>query len=228
MLHKQNKKQKKKKEKNSLFVSHLCHSLFIMWEWGGLEEHEHERRKNEKIDLVKMERGKATLTPTICLILTQCCSSPLLFLSVFDFFPVLSESSLLLFLTSSYFDFVPSPFLLFFVHQLSLFPFLRCFPSHFPTLISFLSSCFLIHPLRFPWKSFYIWYLCFFVCLFFGCSLPLFLNLSGFIHASSLFLCSPSSLLWFVINPLSCLRLSPEGFVRNPLITSCLLKPLKN
>ncbi len=38
----------------------------------------------------------------------------------------------------------------------------------------------------------------------------------------------PPSPLWFVINPLFCLRLSPEGFERNPLITSCLLKPLKN
>lgn len=57
------KNKQTEKAKNSLFVSHLCHSLFIMWEWGGMEGHEHERGKNEKIDLVKMERGKATLTP---------------------------------------------------------------------------------------------------------------------------------------------------------------------
>lgn len=54
------------------------------------------------------------------------------------------------------------------------------------------------------------------VCLFSETSL-----VSSMPHLSS-------SLLWFVINPLFCLRLSPEGFARNPLITLCLLKPLKN
>lgn len=34
--------------------------------------------------------------------------------------------------------------------------------------------------------------------------------------------------LWFVINPLLCLHLSLEGFVRNPLITMCLQKPTSN
>lgn len=62
-LQKCEQKKPPEKAKNSLFVSHLCHSLFIMWEWGGMEGHEHERGKNEKIDLVKMERGKATVTP---------------------------------------------------------------------------------------------------------------------------------------------------------------------
>lgn len=164
------------KDKNSLFVSHLCHSLFIMWEWGGMDEHE--RGENEKIDLVKMERGNPH--SKICLILTQCCSFPHLSLSVFVWLFFLCS------LNHLYFFFSPPTTLI-----------LLC-------LLSSSSVCFFMGE----------------VCLF--------RNLSSFIHASSLFLCSPSSLLWFVINPLFCLRLSPQGFARNPLITLCLLKPLKN
>lgn len=166
------------KDKNSLFVSHLCHSLFIMWEWGGMEGHEHERGKNEKIDLVKMERGNPH--SKMCLILTQCCSFPHLFLSVFVW--LFSCALLIIFISFS--------------HLLLLW---FCSVSFPPLLFVFL------------WVKF-----------------AFFRNLSSFIHASSLFLCSPSSLLWFVINPLFCLRLSPQGFARNPLITPCLLKPLKN
>lgn len=128
------------------------------------------------------KNGKRQSNPhsKICLILTQCCSFPHLFLSVFVW---LFSCALLIIFAS-------------FSHLLLLW---FCSVSFPPLLFVFL------------WVKF-----------------AFFQNLSSFIHASSLFLCSPSSLLWFVINPLFCLRLSPEGFARNPLITLCLLKPLKN
>lgn len=123
------------------------------------------------------KNGKRQSNPhsKICLILTQCCSFPHLFLSVFVW---LFSCALLIIFAS-------------FSHLLLLWFCSVSFP-----------------PLLF---------------VFYGWSLPFSETslVSSMPHLSS-------SLLWFVINPLFCLRLSPEGFARNPLITLCLLKPLKN